>query len=310
MKKLITTIFIFSCLVFSFSQSVNILPKWKEGDSFNLIINKKRTDIRENVSPKIIKFSTNAFIKVIKTNNDGSLTFSYTTDFNNLSENKITNEILKDFIDENKNLEILYKVSEVGNFVEIENWSEVSQKITKFTNSFGNYIKKRFDKKTLELMSWEELSKFLTSKQFIEQNSIKEIQYFHYLYGVSLIKAEPLKTETLLPNNFGGNPIKADLIVDLEEFRDDVAKISLTQRLNQNDVKEMLLAFLKKVKFSNKDFTEVFKRAEYKIDDDVTFLFNKKLGIFEKTSFTRHIKFIIDKEKGERFDEMEIVLNK
>lgn len=310
MKKLITTIFFLSFFAHYFTQTIDILPKWKVGDSFSLIINKKRTDIRENTPPKIIQFSTQAFIKVINTHEDGSLTLSYVTDFNNLSENKINNEVLKDFIDENKDLEILYRVSEEGSFEEIENWKEVSERIQKFTNSFGNYIQKKFDKKIVELMSWNEMSKLLTSKQFIEQNSLKEIQYFHYLYGVSLTKEEPIKTVVYLPNNFGGNPIKANVTINLLESKDDISKISFTQRLDQNDVKEMLLGFFKKVKFSNKEFSEVFKKAEYKIDDDATFLFNEKLGIFERTNFSRHLKFIIDKEEGERFDEMEIILKK
>jgi hypothetical protein len=207
--------------------------------------------------------------------------------------------------------EIQYKTSEVGDFIEILNWKEVSEIMN---NMFVDIIdiKSLDDPKSKEHLekAMEPFKQIYSSKEGIEQLVMKEIQYFHFPMGLEFDTAETLTYEDQIPNMFGGDPIKANAKMYFEEidFEENFCIIKHSMELDSDDTLNMLNQVFKSMNLKDGELEKAFETAVFKINDSNTFEYYFYPGIPYKIETHRETHITINGEKGKRSDKITIEL--
>ncbi|MCB0442963.1 MAG: hypothetical protein KDC50_02835, partial [Flavobacterium sp.] len=230
------------------STKVAFVSYWSVGDSYDFNITKitKKWDKDNQVKEDKKEYQAN-FTVVDSTADSYTIRWSYA---NELKKNyQIPDELAEKFAKYSVT-EIIYKTSEVGDFVELVNWKEISKNMQ---NMFGDLIAVLGkEDKNLKKQLEEALNPMLelyNSKEGIESLVLKELQYFHYPMGVEFDYSEPFLYDDELPNLLGGEPIKGKgkltfTNVNLEEGF-CIMKQELT--LDPEDTKKLILDVFKRM---------------------------------------------------------------
>lgn len=282
---------------------------WSIGDSYNYKVTKIRQQWKEEVLSKDEKQEYIANFTVIDSTEDSyTIRWSYENNLENAYQ--IPEELLERF-SKYKLTEIIYKTSEVGEFLEILNWEEVGDIMNNMFDDIvivlgGNDNKKKDTLKTAMLP----LKQIYSSKQGVEQLVLKELQYFHFPMGIEYDITKPLVYDEELPNIFGGKPIKAKAKLYFEnvDFEAGFCILKQEMSLDPRDTKAFLKQFCKSMKLSSKETKVSFKTAVFEINDNNTFEYYYDPGIPSRIETVRESIIDIDKEKGKRIDKTLIEL--
>jgi hypothetical protein len=265
------------------SSHVDFVSYWSIGDYYEFTITKVKKRWKNDTIIKNEESSYIASFNVI----DSSAT-SYTIKW--VYENDLGNtynfseEVLKT-LEKYEFTEVIYTTTEVGAFIEVVNWKEISEQVSsmfddlKIAFAAGDHGKlKQLDK------VFSPLKKAYSSKQGIETLLLKELQYIHFPMGLSYQVKDTLKYEELLPNLTGGNPIKGNTLLYVESVDHESSFCTLKQQmeLDEDDTKKMLTKLLKKMGMDSKKSKKAFKNAKYKIEDHNEYQFYNNPGIPHK----------------------------
>ncbi len=119
--------------------------------------------------------------------------------------------------------EVLYTTTELGEFVEIDNWKEISKIMKELFQDILDISAREHqaNREALEeaVRPWMDI---YSSEDGIESFLLQELSYLHYPFGYGYSVKDTLSFEEELPNFLGGDPILGDGIlyfdkVDLEE---------------------------------------------------------------------------------------------
>lgn len=105
-----------------------------------------------------------------------------------------------------KRSEIIYMTTETGEFVSIENWEEYGKMMKDAFDAIIE-VKGGEDKESLRTAMQPMIAAY-SSKQGVEQVVFKELQYFHFPFGVEFSATDTVEYEERLPNLFSGAPVK------------------------------------------------------------------------------------------------------
>jgi len=291
------------------STKIAFVSYWSIGDDYNFKVSKVKERWKEGVQTKNEESNYIANFKVIdSTDSSYTINWSYKNDLKNTY--KIPENLLDRF-SKYELTEIKYKTSEVGDFIEIINWQEVSKVMSNMFDDIIDVLGEENikNKNTLEQVM-NPLKQIYSSKQGIEQLVLKELQYFHFPMGLEYNITEPLIYDEKLPNMFGGKPIKAKSKLFFEEvdFEESFCVVKQEMNLDQKDTKEMLKQVFKEMKLGDKKIKKVLKTAVFKIEDRNSYEYYYYPGIPHKIETTRETIIDIDKEKGKRIDKIVIEL--
>jgi hypothetical protein len=166
--------------------------------------------------------------------------------------------------------EVIYTTSEVGDFIAIENWEEISEMMTGVFSESIEYMSENGDLDEKEFTKiMQPIVDIYKSKEGIEQIALKEIQYFHFPMGLEYSTAEPVIYEDKLPNMFGGKYIRADAKIYFNYIDFDANYCVLIQemKLNEKDTKRVLESLFQKMGLDNKATKAAMKDAKFNITD-------------------------------------------
>ena len=115
---------------------------------------------------------------------------------------------------------------------------------------------------------------------------------------------ESLVYEELLPNMFGGNPIRGESTVALEYVDEENAYCILKHdmKLNPDDTKELITALFKQMDVKTEEMLSVMKTAKFDITDSNTYEYVYDPGVPFKIEAKRETLVDIAQEKGRRLD--------
>lgn len=310
-KISLIVILIFTTTLYSQIDSTKIafVSYWSIGDSYNFKVSKIKQQWKEGKLTKDQKQDYIANFKVIdSTENSYTINWSYENDLGN------TYNIPKKLMDrfsKYKLTEIIYKTSEVGDFLEILNWKEVSQIMNSMFDDLIEVLGAK-DKKKLKALkkALKPFKKIYSSKQGIEQLVLKELQYFHLPMGVEYDITKPLLYNDELPNMFGGKPIKAKAKLYFEnvDFDEGFCILKQEMSLNHEDTKKILKQVFKKMKLDDKAMRKALKTAIFKIEDKNTYEYYYDPGIPHKIETIRETIIDINKEKSKGMNKIIIEL--
>jgi hypothetical protein len=213
-------------LFFSFSgysqsaakdSSVNCVTYWRLGETRTYSIIHEKSSVNESGNIVPFRFAYLAQVSVIDSTSN-----SYTIKwkFQLPEEYKMMSPRIVDSLPVFNGMEMIYKVSEMGAFLELLNWEEVRD--TYFRQMDMSMSKNRDSTAAATLAATK---KMFSSKQMVEATFIKEIRLFHEPYGYKFTMAGA-SAETQLPNPFGGEPFPAHQIYKLTAL--DKVKNSFT----------------------------------------------------------------------------------
>jgi len=198
-----------------------------------------------------------------------------------------------------------YKISEVGEFLGVENWKEVAG----IMDSMMVDIIDVLSQESPEIK--EDLAKAMTpmrnmysSKQGIESYILKELHYLHYPFGIEYQKGKLLEYEDSLPNLFGGDPIRGevDLYVDSVDYDDEFCVLIQEMELNEDDTKRMLTDLFKQMSLGDKEVVKMMETSVVEINDYNKFAYYYYPGIPVFIETRRTTNMDIDNEAARGLD--------
>ncbi len=306
MKNLLASLlFLFSyfnCHSQEDNSSVPFVSYWGMGDSYDFQITKIKQKWKEGVLENNDSNSYRAnFLVIDSTDVSYKIKWTYQT---NLDKLNIPANLIEKF-SKYKMTEVIYQTSEVGDFLGVENWKEISDLMNKILGELMNDLAANDDSKMKVLKStFKPLLSAYSSREGIEQLILAELQLFHFPFGIEFSTKEPLIYEDQLPNMFGGKPIRGDAKIYIDSVDFDNAYCVLVQEmsLNPEDTKKMILNFFKKAKLNHREMKRAMKNALIDIRDYNTFAYLYYPGIPLKIESKRETILNIDKTKGKRVD--------
>ena len=235
---------LFTTPLFSQEDSTKLafVAYWSVGDSYDFKITKIKKSWKKD---KIVKDEQQNYIStftvVDETDSSYTINWSYENDLENKFFVPVT---LLDRFSKYKLTKINYRTSELGKFIEILNWKEVSDIMNNMFDDIIEVVGKN-DQKKQEFLR-QVLSPFkqvYSSKQGIELLVLKEIQFFHFPMGMEFDITEPFTYDEVLPNILGGDPLNAIAIIYFEniDFDEGFCIIKQELSLDQVSTKKMLL---------------------------------------------------------------------
>jgi hypothetical protein len=321
MNKYLTLIFY---LVFTLSLSsqidstkVSFIAYWSKGDSYNFKVKKikKRWKNRKLTKSDSTQYIANfkvldstAKTYTIQWSYKNNLINTYKKNLNKIYEDKkVVSEIIKKY-DVTK---IIYKTNEYGEFLDIINWQEISDLMSKMLGELEKSIQIRKPEKLKEVeKAMKPLAKIYSSKDGIEQLILYELQFFHFPFGSEYDINVPLKYEQELPNMVGGKPIKGKAKLSIKEVNFDDLYCVLKEEVvvNPNDTKRQVIMLLKKMGLDRNKTEEIMKTAVFDITDLNYYQYYYDPGIPHRVYGSRKTKLNMDTNSVENLEELEIEL--
>ena len=321
MSKLLSIILLllFSTPVFSQldTTKISFVAYWSKGDNYQFKVTKlkkmwKNDKLTKNDSTqyvanfKVIDSTENSY--TIQWTYQNYLINSYKENLNKIYEDKkAVNEIVKKY----NVSEVIYKTDELGEFLEIINWQDISNLMSSMLGELEKSIQARKPDKLKEVkQAIKPLVEIYSSKIGIEQLILDELQYFHFPFGIEYDVNIPYEYEQELPNMVGGSPIKgnAKLSVIEVDFEDLYCVLKEEVTLNPDDTKRQVLLLLKKMGIGEKKIEEIIKTAVFDITDLNYYQYYYDPGVPHRVYGSRRTFVNMENSKTESFEELEIEL--
>ena len=197
--------------VFCFAQTdstkIPFVAYWSKGDHYDYLITKINKESSGEVLQKEDSTSYFATFTVIdSTENSYKINWKYKTSFESLpiqfGELLNNNSVILDFV---------YTTNELGEFIGVENWKEIADYMKSILNE--EISKVTLNNPYIDIEKFNAaMAPFLnifTSKEGIESVVLRELNYFHFPFGVELDPKIVFEYEDELPNFFEGEePLK------------------------------------------------------------------------------------------------------
>lgn len=314
-------IFLFSALLVCLNlfaqdeESVSFVAYWNKGDTKTYMVTKKNVQYKNDT---LDKESTDAY--VVKFVVVDSTATSYVIDWNYentlFQSTKLPKEVLP-VLDKYKNINIRYSTDELGAFKEVLNWKEIGKMMNEM---FDKVLSALPDNSADVSKAIKPFKEIYSSKEGIEGLVVKEIQYFHWPFGIAAVYGDTLRYEEYLPNMLGGDPIKANGAFYFEQVDFDASKCKFVNTLDLDsiDTKRVLTdvmnSMVSKISYDSKkereektkELQDEFSKMQMKITDYNTFHYLYNPGWPIKIHTKRVSLITTSGGVGKRIDEVVI----
>lgn len=185
--------------------TISFIAYWNKGDTKNYRITKKQIQTRNSEETKNQNTTYNIKCTVTDSTSD-----SYTIEWqyeNTMLSNIEISEEFNSVIEKYKIIKIIYTTDELGSFKDIVNWKEIRDLMLALFDKLPEMVSDKSKDFSKVLKPFKEI---YSSKEGISSLILKEVQVFHYPMGLEFNIKDTLSYEELLPNMFGGDPIKGN----------------------------------------------------------------------------------------------------
>ena len=210
------TIFLLSSSLFgqisAKDSTVQVIGYWakQETQSYNVSYEKFKIKSKDTISRELMKYEVD--IKIIDSTEN-----SYTIEwfYKNYSIDT-ENELVRKLTSIANDISVKIKTDEFGAFIEIVNWEDVRDYLSKVTESLKDELKAvpNYKKIIADVMS------IYATKESIEANAIKDAIQFYHFHGLKYNLGEELEGELETANNYGGKPFETDVRFSLDEINE------------------------------------------------------------------------------------------
>jgi hypothetical protein len=264
--------------------SVNCIANWKLGDTkiYGIVHEKNSIDANGKTVP--FKFAYEAWVSVI---DSSAKNYTIKWVFHLPAEVAIFRPGLADSLPVYNGMQMIFRIIEMGAFVELMNWEEVRDAFSKMMELS---LPKKMDSTRAAIV--KSAKDMYNSKAMVESSMIQEIQLFHAPYGYKFSTQEAA-ARTEFSNPFGGDPLPAKQTSRVTELdpKKDVFALAINMSADKANTKSIIDALLKKMNI--KDDQEMReareKYASFDIRDFSEYHFNKSSGWISSLYYKRTI---------------------
>lgn len=299
---------IFFCFAQTDSTKVAFVAYWSKGDSYDYVVTKikKSWTGGELANTDSSTYFAN-FSVIDSTETEYKIRWKYKSNFTNLPV-----EFSSMLNNNSVFLEFIYKTNEVGEFLEVENWKEISE-IMKL--SFNSAIEKvKLEKPDIDLARLNKaMDPFLSiyaSKEGIESLVLKELQYFHFPLGIEFETSHPIIYEEEFENLIGENPLRGDAIISFDHldqengfciFNHDVT-------LNSEDAKSMVISLFEKMGMKDQKMEDFIDKSKFDVVDKNYYEYFYFPGLPYYIETDRTVELIANESKNKMQEKIRIEL--
>ncbi len=240
---ILTLAFLISINIYSQndSLSVSFVAYWEQGDVYDFKITKIKKQWKNDVLVKNDSSQYIAKFEVIEASDDYyRIKWKFVMDLG--SSFNLPDEI-KQQLNKKPLTELIYKTSELGEFIEIENWQEISELMTDvFKSLITSFSKNDIKNKEKFEAAMAPFLPMFTTKTGLEQFVFKELNYFHFPFGIVFNSNEVLEYEDEIPNILG-KTIKGDSKIFFEsvDFENFYCVLIHQSNLNPEDTRAAVI---------------------------------------------------------------------
>ncbi len=275
MKQLLgialTLIFVsanFSCR--NSTNEISFDASWSVGDSYDFKITKVSTIWKNDYLAEDNRFEyTTTFTVIDSTENSYTIKWVH---FNDLESIYNIPEALLDSFSEYKKIDIIYKTSATGAFVEVMNLGKIIHQTNNLFDDMIEIIGKDDEQKKRDIRVLREA---LCSKQGIEMLLLEDIKFIHYPMGVKYNSKEKFSYKIDLPNPLGGKSIKANVNVTFNEVdtENSFCVFNQTTSIDKDGSRESVKTMFEKTKPNDKEVEKTIEESTFEINENNTFEF-------------------------------------
>jgi len=296
------------CFAQTDSTKVAFVAYWSKGDSYDYVVTKVKKTWHGDKLAKTDSSTYFANFSVIdSTETEYKIRWKYKSNFTNLPvefSNLLNNNSVF--------LEFIYKTNELGEFLEVENWKEISEMMKL---SFNSAIEKvKLEKPDIDITRLNKaMNPFLsiyTSKEGIESLVLKELQYFHFPLGIEFETSQPIIYEEEFENLIGENPLRGNAVISFDHldqeggfciFNHDVT-------LNPEDAKSIVITLFEKMGIKDQKIEDFIGKSKFDIIDKNYFEYFYLPGVPYYIETDRTVEFIANESKNKTQEKIRIEL--
>ena len=289
------------------AQIVTFFADWKKGDVRHYKITKTKEQTQGDRPKEQEITSYHARMEVTDSSESG---YTLTWDLGDGFSTPNLSQEFYDSLGKYRLPQIVYKTGPPGEFLGIENWRELSEKLDSVFMDVIRLSRKEEEDTSGKFEQFlEPFRAMYNSKDAIEQLVFPEIMLVHLPYGMMLHSKKTYKYDEQLPNVLGGAPIKADgrLYVEKTEPQNPVITLVQELKLDPKSSKKMVFDFVQRLGVDNDQMKDIFKKAKLDINDSNRFLFLPESSSFPvKIMRQRSTLIYIGPVKNHRVDRVVI----
>lgn len=223
--------------------SATCISSWKKGETKTFLIRHLKEKYEAEKLTSKNNFSYLANVVVLD-----SLGSGYTIQwvFHLPEAAKKINPLIGDSLPVFEGMKMIYRISEVGVFVELINWEEVRDTYIRMTEIS---LPKNMDSTARLVM--EKTKELFSTKQVVESALIREIQLYHFPYG-GRFTVRPTNVRSELPNPLSDEPLPAIQSYKITELnpKQDYFKLMVDQKVDLESAEKIFEGILKKMKLN------------------------------------------------------------
>ena len=316
MKRLLFPVLLTLTLLFNFSFAsaqieadpdiITFVAYWHKGEVRNYEITKVRKKWENGLIDQVDSITYMAKFEVIDST-EKSYTIKWTHENYLFKQYHLSQKSIEK-LSEYKNIEVIYKTDELGAFVEVENWKEISEMTKKVFDELLQ-SKKGSERSKLKLKLQAIMMAYET-KEGIEQIFFKELHVFHTPLGGQFDSSKPLEYEEKLPNLLSGGFLRGDgkLTFTHVNKEDEFCVFEQELKLNGKDAKKMVLDFLEKMNLPEKELKTSIKKSSMNIEDFANYQYFYGYGLPLEIETRREIEMKLQNQDAKQIDAIFIKL--
>lgn len=200
--------------------SIEIMPHWKKGDTFNLTIARAREKSLDGKSTLSGKTQTRFTIEVLHANDEGYL-IGWTAGETTFEAPAPSESFLRQVVGLMQGLQIVLQINPRGTITGVQNWKELRDKTLKvMDDALANTPDSQQGARDKSLLSdlraqWE--TSFATKEQ-VEQMSTRDARVYFMVLGRGYTSTVPYEYTDHVPNPLGGEPFPTRATITLKRF--------------------------------------------------------------------------------------------
>jgi hypothetical protein len=228
---------------------IEILPHWKQGDSFDLTITRAREKSIDGESTLSGKTLTRFTVDVLRADNKGYLV-GWTAGETTFEASLPSDTFLRRVVGLMKGMQIVLQINSHGTITGVQNWNELRTETLKMMDTLLTKTpesqKGHSDHRLMSNLraQWETM--FATKEQ-VEQLCTRDARIYFMALGRRYVLNEPYEYTDVVPNPLSGDPFptRARITLKTIDQRSGQARLSWNQTTDPKQTARILDSMIK-----------------------------------------------------------------
>ncbi len=308
MRKTLSLLFIVGSFFASGQETDNIqlIANWKVGLKHSFSVEKTKQQWENGNLATADTVNYTAFFEVLDAESDFyRIRWSFRHRlFNNFN---MPAEIFRK-IQSEADLDVIYTAERNGAFIEVENWEEIGTTIIDSTRSRIEVLATSTEAKDEMNRLMAPVLEMFATQHGVEELVLNELQYFHFPFGASFSKTEPLIYEQGIPTMISDRPILAQTVVAIENVDETESEFTITNtmKLDPDSTRASVEQFVLQLTSDQDVAVEAIQNSTMEVSDDHKLTYNYKTALPTSIQAKRTTLTRISGVSSKRVDETKI----